>query len=132
MAKHLETGLKSEDAAAEYLEKQGFRILERRYRCLGTDIDIVVQDNDSDIIRFVEVKGRTRSATNHNSTTCYDFSPEAALTENRGKEERMLRAAEHYLKTHNRTNEMAIDLIAIEWHPDGTLAEVRYYPGISR
>src|SRR5262249_61443452 len=37
-------GRQGEQAAAEYLERAGFRILDRNYKCPGGEIDIVAAD----------------------------------------------------------------------------------------
>lgn len=47
-----------EDAAAEFLEKNGYKILERNYSVRGGEIDIIAQKND--ILAFVEVKTRSK------------------------------------------------------------------------
>ncbi len=49
-------GNKGEDLACEYLEKHGYKILERNYRIRGGEIDIVAMDEN--YLAFVEVKTR--------------------------------------------------------------------------
>ncbi len=49
-------GAKGEDAAVEYLCRQGYRILERNYRLALGEIDIVALHNEC--VVFVEVKTR--------------------------------------------------------------------------
>jgi len=44
-------------AAAEYLKKKGFKILEKNFRCVFGEIDIIARDNKT--ICFVEVKSRS-------------------------------------------------------------------------
>ena len=50
------TGGQGEDLACKYLEKMGYKILERNYRIRGGEIDIVAKDKDT--LVFVEVKAR--------------------------------------------------------------------------
>ena len=50
-------GERGEAAAIRFLEKKGYRILDKNYRCKSGEIDIVARDKDS--IAFVEVKTRT-------------------------------------------------------------------------
>ena len=45
-----------EDAAAEYLEQKGYRIIERNYTCRYGEIDIIAQNPEG--LAFVEVKSR--------------------------------------------------------------------------
>lgn len=57
-------GQAGEDAACRYLEKHGWKILEKNYRYSRVaEIDIVAKDKDT--IVFVEVKTRTTTAFGH-------------------------------------------------------------------
>ena len=49
-------GKVGEDYVCDYLEKRGWKLLERNYRVKGGEIDIIAEK--SDIIAFVEVKTR--------------------------------------------------------------------------
>jgi len=49
-------GIRGEDAAARYLEKMGFEILERNWTCRFGEADIIAREDD-DVV-FVEVKTR--------------------------------------------------------------------------
>lgn len=49
-------GSKGEEIACKYLQKQGYKILERNYRIRGGEIDIVARENNT--LVFVEVKTR--------------------------------------------------------------------------
>jgi putative endonuclease len=50
-------GRSGEQAAADYLEAEGFRILERNWRCADGEIDIVAVDRHT----FVVCEVKTRS-----------------------------------------------------------------------
>ncbi len=52
----LKEGRKYEDMACEYLKKNGFSIIERNYRSVTGEIDIIAREGKS--LVFVEVKGR--------------------------------------------------------------------------
>lgn len=52
----IKTGKRGEDLAAAYLEKAGYKIIERNYRCIFGEIDIVAKDGRT--LVFVEVKSR--------------------------------------------------------------------------
>lgn len=54
------TGHMAEGVAAEYLRKQGHKILERNWRTRWCEIDIVTQKNN--VVYFVEVKYRQNAA----------------------------------------------------------------------
>lgn len=52
----LSLGRQGEDAAAQYLQRKGMKILERNLRTPVGEIDLVVRDRN--ILAFVEVKTR--------------------------------------------------------------------------
>lgn len=53
---HYARGVRAENQAAQYLEKQGYRILETRYKTKFGEIDLIVFKDD--VLCFVEVKTR--------------------------------------------------------------------------
>ena len=78
-------GRAAEDAAATYLARAGFKILERNVRLGHGEIDLVCRDRD--VVVFVEVK--CRRAT-------WGDPPAAAVSWH--KQRRLTRLAQHYLK----------------------------------
>ncbi len=94
-------GRRGEDIAAEYLEKKGFRILDRHFQFHHAEIDLVARDGD--YLVFIEVK--TRSSE--------DFGcPEEAITER--KKAYLRRAAEGYLYLNQLHNlDCRFDVISI-------------------
>lgn len=77
-------GRRGEDAAAAFLERRGFDILERNWVCKAGEADIIAQDEDA--IHFVEVKTRM--------SDCCGFPAEAVDANKRRRYERI---AELYL-----------------------------------
>lgn len=75
-------GEAGERAAAEYLERKGYRILHRHYRFGRGEIDIIARDGGT--IVFVEVK--TRSGSGYGE-------PEEAVTPSKVKQVRKIAAA---------------------------------------
>lgn len=55
-------GRNGEDIAAAHLEAQGWRIIERNWRCPTGELDIIAWDADARAIVFVEVKCRSSVA----------------------------------------------------------------------
>ena len=78
-------GIFGENLASDYLEKSGFKILERNYWCPLGEIDIVAKEHKT--LVFVEVK--TRKSDRHGS-------PLEAIGVQ--KQRQVLRAVKYYLK----------------------------------
>lgn len=55
--RNAELGRKGEDAAARFLERHGYEILERNWTCFAGEADIIARDGSS--LVFVEVKTRS-------------------------------------------------------------------------
>lgn len=53
---NIELGARGEEAAARFLEKRGYTILERNWTCIAGEADIIALDDEG--IHFVEVKTR--------------------------------------------------------------------------
>lgn len=77
-------GRKGEELAAAYLERNGYRILARNWRCPRGEIDIIARDGNE--LVFVEVKTR-RSP---------HFGPPAGAVDT-AKQERLRLLARHYI-----------------------------------
>lgn len=92
-------GDKSENLATEFLEQEGFVILERNYfaRKLG-EIDIIAQYDD--VLHFIEVKsGRA------------DFDPIYNLTP--AKLRKVINSAQYYMKSKGLDVAFSIDALII-------------------
>lgn len=85
----IQVGNIGEDAAANYLHDEGYRVLERNYRCKIGEIDIIAKNNQTYV--FVEVKTR--------SSTRYGFPAEAV---NYHKQQKIMYTALCYLKQINQ------------------------------
>lgn len=94
-------GKAAEDAAAAYLRQQGYRIIERNYRCPLGEIDIVSRDGEYFV--FVEVRSR--------KGIVYGLPQE---TVNRNKQQRVRRLAAQYLKVNKAWQAMCrFDVIGV-------------------
>ncbi len=101
MSSRQRVGRWGEQAAAEYLEKQGYQILARNFRSSREEIDIVARQENA--LVFVEVKTR--------SSNRYGY-PEHSVTPR--KRQRILRAAETYILEHPEFRTWRVDVIAVE------------------
>lgn len=91
-ARHnMELGKRGEDAAVKFLERKGFTILERNWKCTAGEADIIAEFENWDYreIHFIEVKTRT--------STCTGFPEEAVDQRKRRRYERI---SEMYLREH--------------------------------
>ncbi|OHE24734.1 MAG: YraN family protein [Syntrophobacterales bacterium RBG_19FT_COMBO_59_10] len=114
-------GREGEDRAAQFLKKQGYKILERNYSTPQGEIDLIALHRGE--VVFVEVKTRTNDAYG---------APELAV--NPRKQKRMVKAALGYIKYKklhqvpcrfdvvaiNAAAEQAIDLIENAFEMDRT------------
>lgn len=95
-------GKDGEDAAASYLRKQGYEIIDQRWHLHHLELDIVALDKSSGEIVFVEVKTR--------STPQYG-EPEEAVDYK--KVMATVRAADAYIKQFYRPEPWRFDIISI-------------------
>lgn len=94
-------GKLGEDIASDYLEKKGYKIIERNFSCMQGEIDIIAQDKKEKV--FVEVKTRT----NLN----YGY-PIESVTE--AKKNHIEKSSQYYIYKNHLNNEyIRIDAIEI-------------------
>jgi len=98
--KHLLTGGEGEDAAAAYLWRKGYRILDRNHRNRGGEIDIVAKEGGTYV--FVEVKAQW---------ALRNIPPEARV--NREKLWRLRRASQCWLDRHAPESPARIDVVGV-------------------
>jgi len=100
MAQHNELGKKGEKLALQYLINKGYTILEKNYRYIKAEIDIIA--NKDDIVAAVEVKTRTSD---------YFGNPEKFV--NPKKIKLLLSAMDNYMNEKDLDFEVRFDIIAI-------------------
>ena len=103
-------GSAGERLAEAYFELIGCTVVARNVRLAGVEVDLVIEENGTQVI--VEVKARTRT----------DYGG-AALAVDRSKRARLLRACAAL----GPSRAVRIDVVAIETSADG--ARVRHYRG---
>jgi putative endonuclease len=106
-------GARGEDLAVEHLERNGYRILERNYRCRGGEIDIVAEEGI--VLCFVEVRSCASAA----------FGGPLQTVRSR-KQLRIIRAARHYLTIRRCADrEARFDVVGITYEPELQIELVR-------
>ena len=98
------TGNIGEDAAARFLRKHGYRILERNYAELGAEIDIIAKNREYYV--FVEVKTRTLG---HQSPK----EPRPASSVTPEKQGKIITVAKWYLGTVPKGRKIRFDVIEV-------------------
>jgi putative endonuclease len=114
MADHNELGKQAEDLAADYLIKNGYRILVRNFRYQKAEIDIISEKDN--VIIVTEVKARS---------TDFFILPQEAVT--KGKIKLIVTAANHFMEKFNRDQEVRFDIISVLPDQKGNL-EIEHIP----
>jgi len=108
----ISTGKRGEELAAAYLAEAGYRIIERNYRCLFGEIDIVAEEGET--LVFVEVKSRRSDAYG---------DPQLAVGHR--KQKKISRISIHYLaERHLRHRPARFDVVAVKLLPAGHRIEL--------
>ncbi len=106
MATHNLTGKWGEDIAIAYLEKKGFRVLERNWHAGHKELDIIALDNDMLVVTEVKTRGNDE----------YE-EPWQAVTAMKIK--RTVQAANNYIKLKAIDLEVRFDIVSIIRKADG-------------
>ncbi|HEU5014598.1 MAG TPA: YraN family protein [Roseiflexaceae bacterium] len=106
-----------EQAAASYLARQGYAIMERQWRGPGGELDLVARDGA--VLVFVEV--RTRRG---------DTAGAAEESVGRTKQSRLVNLAYAYLEAHALApdSEWRIDVVAVAVDHGGRVARLSHIP----
>ncbi|MDP8567453.1 YraN family protein [Methylophilus aquaticus] len=91
-------GLAAEAAAVVFLKQQGMELLTQNYSCRFGEIDLIMRDKRT--LVFVEV--RLRSNPHFTS---------AAESIHHHKQQKLIRAAQHYLQTHAPDTACRFDVV---------------------
>ena len=105
-------GKLGEDIISNYIQKQGYKILERNFECSQGEIDIIALDNEE--LVFIEVK--TRTGVNYG---------EASEAITRYKKRHLLNSIKYYLYKRNLENEF-IRIDVAEVYVKGENIKINY------
>jgi len=98
----------AEDAAADFLRRQGYRIVRRNFAAPFGEIDLIALDDA--MIVFVEVKSRASG----------EFGPPEVAVDRR-KQARLRRIAQYFLERQGLTEmPCRFDVVALTRTPEGT------------
>ena len=105
-------GRLGENAAANFLRKKGYKILERNYTAKVGEIDLVVSFQG--IIIFVEVKTR--------GNTEFGLPCEAVTF---SKQRKILKTATYYMMEHKMESDIRFDVVEVYTIPKGKRIHIR-------
>ena len=108
-------GDRGEKVAADFLEKRGFAVVDRNFRCRGGEIDLIVKRGGE--LHFVEVRSRRSVDV---------IAPEESVT--LPKRTRLLRTAQNYLARFPRWKkyETLFSVVGVTW--GGKKPEIEFFP----
>ena len=111
------TGLQGESLAAQYMEQNGYSILDRNWRCRSGELDIVAVLDDS--LVFVEV--RTRKSISR-------FGTPAESVDER-KQRQVRQTAQVYLmsKRLNEQRSVRFDVITVHLYAEQNAPKIEHY-----
>src|SRR3989344_5943900 len=104
--KRKSVGRDGEEIACQFLERKGFKILERNYRKPWGEIDIIAEKDG--VIRFVEVKAVSHEILPDVSRDM-DYRPEEMVTSDKLK--KLARTANLYMENKKDKREFQIDVV---------------------
>lgn len=100
MAEHNITGSIGEQAAANYLQEKGYKVLETNWKYLRTELDIILQKDGMLVV--AEVKTRTSS----------DYG-EPELAVDIKKQKNLVKAANAYVIQNNLNMVVRFDIVSV-------------------
>jgi putative endonuclease len=101
-------GAQAEHHAANFLQRNGLKLLLQNYRCRYGEIDLILQDGST--LVFAEVRLRSRA----------DFGG-AAASITASKQAKLVRTAQHYLATLARIPPCRFDAVLLQTPDDSNI-----------
>lgn len=99
-------GQRAEQQAVVFLEEQGYRIIQRNYRCRIGEIDLIAEDGP--VLCFIEVRSRRT-----------DTFGDPLETIDQAKQRRIIRAASRFLASGGYGDrEVRFDVVGIVYEPE--------------
>ena len=109
------TGKGGEEIAAQFLERKGYKVIEKNYRKKWGEIDIIAEKDGT--VRFVEVKTVSRESE--------QYRPEELL--HTSKLRKVARTAALYMETKRDNREYQIDAVTVIMNYETRMARCRLF-----
>lgn len=97
----MKPGAQAEQLAAQFLQRQGLKLVQANYHCRFGEIDLILRDKE-DLV-FAEVRQRRSS----------DFGASAASIDAR-KQQKIILTAQHYLSSLSHTPPCRFDAVLLD------------------
>ena len=110
-------GFRGEQAAARYLRKLKYRILERNWSFGIYEVDMIAEKNNC--LVFVEVRGRSETSLQSGFDSV-----------DRRKKQALRMVIKHYLRTHRTYLTYRFDIISITWTDTGKIRSLNHYENV--
>jgi putative endonuclease len=111
-----------EGIACQFLERKGFKILERNYRKPWGEIDVIAVKEG--VVHFVEVKASSRSLSENGSREI-DYRPEEMAT--KAKLHKVARTATLYMEGRGDKREFQVDVLGVLMDAERRVARCRFF-----
>ena len=106
-------GDRGEDLAIKHLQKRGYKVIEKNYRCRWGEIDLIARDRET--LVFVEIKARTSSGFGLPQEAVDGF-----------KQRKLAQVAKAYVAERNVKEAISsrFDVVAVQLTPSGPKIEL--------
>ena len=112
-----------EDVAVQFLERKGFKVIERNFLRPWGEIDIIAEKAKT--VRFVEVKTVSRESFTWNVSRENSYRPEEQV--HPAKLKKLARTAEMYMNSREDDRDYQIDVVAVFLDTERRIARCRLY-----
>ena len=115
---HIEVGRSGETVAKQYLQKNGYSIVEENHKTKYAEIDLIVRDKG--VLVFVEVRAKSGELFG---------TPEDSITRN--KIRKLIKNANAYVVRKNYNESYRIDVVCIIFANDKKVKRISHYKNIT-
>ena len=124
-SKTSQTGAIGEYIACQFLERKGYRIVEKNYRKPWGEIDVIAVKGR--LVHFIEVKAVSRSlgGSRENISREIDYRPEEMATAS--KLHKVSRTASIYMESKKDCREFQIDVLGVLMDHEKKIARCRFF-----
>jgi len=117
-AEHIEVGRSGEAVAKQYLQKNGYNIIEENYKTKYSEIDLIARDKNT--LVFLEVRAKSGELFG---------TPEESITRN--KVRTLIKNANAYVARKGYNKNYRIDVVCVVFRKDKQVRRISHYKNIT-